>query len=61
MSTSRWVCSIAELPDGNVLVAGGNDASGTPLATAEICNPRVLTADAGTVGDAAAAPDGAPQ
>jgi hypothetical protein len=40
MSVSRWVCAMAELPDGNVIVAGGMDASGTPLATAEVCNPH---------------------
>jgi hypothetical protein len=40
MSVSRWVCAMAELPDGNVIVAGGTDASGTALATAEVCNPR---------------------
>jgi hypothetical protein len=58
MSASRWVCSIAELPDGNVLVAGGSDPSGTPLATAEVCNPRPAQGDGG-MPDAAS--DGAPE
>ena len=71
MSTSRWGCSIAELPDGNVLVAGGNDASEAPLATAEICNPHVPPGGLGGVrprGDAGSdagsldrAADGAPE
>lgn len=58
MSASRWVCSIAELPNGNVLVAGGDDPSGTPLATAEVCNPRPPAgAQAGDAGVADAAAD----
>lgn len=39
-SVARWVCAMAELPDGNVLVAGGNNPSGAALATAEVCNPH---------------------
>jgi hypothetical protein len=39
MSTPRLGCSIAELPDGKVLVAGGDAVSGGPLLTAEICDP----------------------
>ncbi len=52
MTASRSVCSIAELPDGNVLVAGGNSPSGTPLASAEICNPRPPPMADGGVADA---------
>jgi WD40 repeat protein len=61
MTASRWVCSIAELPDGNVLIAGGNDPSGTPLATAEVCNPRPASGPGGDggVADAADAADAA--
>ncbi len=40
LNVARSVCSIAELPDGNVLVAGGNDSTGNPLTSAEICNPN---------------------
>ena len=47
LSTARSVCSIAELPDGNVLVAGGYDATGTPLKTAEVCNPQPSTTPGG--------------
>ena len=47
MSTPRWVCTMAELPNGDVLVAGGNDPSGTALATAEVCNPNPQPGDGG--------------
>ncbi|HEY3818636.1 MAG TPA: hypothetical protein VGL81_15790 [Polyangiaceae bacterium] len=47
LSTARSVCSIAELPDGNVLVAGGYDTTGKPLATAEVCNPQPSTTPGG--------------
>jgi hypothetical protein len=47
LSVARSVCSIAELPDGNVLVAGGYDTTGTPLATAEVCNPQPSTTPGG--------------
>jgi hypothetical protein len=46
MTIARSVCSIAELPNGNVLIAGGNDSGGTPLSSAEVCNPNPPAAGA---------------
>jgi hypothetical protein len=52
----RQLPALAELPNGYVLVAGGNDINGSGQATAEICNPLPPT-DAGVVSaDAGIAP-----
>ncbi|MGA2009606.1 MAG: kelch repeat-containing protein [Solirubrobacteraceae bacterium] len=39
MSTGRYLPAAATLADGDVLVAGGLDATGTPLANAEVYDP----------------------
>jgi hypothetical protein len=56
MSTQRSVCTLAQLPSGDVLVAGGTDANGTSLSTAEVCSTTPI-GDAGAADGAAA--DGA--
>jgi hypothetical protein len=39
MSSPRSLCAAAELPNGDVLIVGGNNQAGTYLYTADVCNP----------------------
>lgn len=59
----RQLPALAELADGYVLVAGGNDIRGNAQSTAELCNP-LPAGDGGIVGldaSADAAPDASPE
>lgn len=42
-STGRYQATLTALPDGRILVAGGVDGTGSPLASAEIYNPIART------------------
>jgi hypothetical protein len=49
MSSPRALCAAAELPNGDVLIVGGNQG-GTSLNTADVCNPKVGGGDGGVGG-----------
>ena len=47
MVVSRTVCGAAELPNGDVLIVGGTDTSGSSVTSAEVCNPHPAANDGG--------------